>query len=103
AGKAVDNRCMNRARRAARALDSQVVERLDVDVSILGVRNPDSGREPLAHVVSDLDPGLTRQDLDLADLALRDPTSPAQQRDQPLRISVLRATDVDREPHELAG
>src|SRR5215510_11857722 len=78
------------------------VERLDVDVAILGVGLADGGGEALADVVRDLDAGLAREDPDVADRVLGDAAAPAQERDQPFRIGVLRAADVDREPDELA-
>src|SRR5947209_221927 len=79
------------------------VERLDLDVAVPVVRHADGLGEPRAGIAADLDAGLPHQDLDLADVLLHDVAAPAQQRDQPLRIRVLRPPDVDREPRRSFG
>src|SRR5688572_2654978 len=75
------------------------VDGLDVDVLVFVVRTPDGLCEVFRSVRCDLDARLAHQDLDLADRALRDVAAAAQQWDEPLRVGVLRAADVDGEPH----
>src|SRR5258707_15804918 len=87
-------------RRAGSARD--VLELLDVDVAILVVGPTDRDRERIGGVVRDFDASLARGDLDLADGAFRDVAAATEQGDQPLRIGVLRAPDVDREPRRVA-
>src|SRR3569832_2191249 len=72
---------------------------LDVKVLVLRIGPPDRRRKMIRVVRRDLDAGLAREDLDLADRPLRHIAAPAQERDQPLRIGVLRPADVHREPH----
>src|SRR5262249_38779121 len=74
-----------------------------MDVAVPVVRLADGPGEPRAGIAADLGAGLSHQDLALADLGLHDVAAPAQERDQPLRISVLRAPDVDREPRRSFG
>src|SRR5690606_18281223 len=70
------------------------IDRLDVDARILRIGAAHRLGEPRRGVARDLDAGLAREDLDLADRLLRHVAAAAQQRDQPLRIGVLRAADV---------
>src|SRR6185436_6955852 len=83
---------------SVRCSGSLRVQRLDVDVPVLRIGAADGLGEARRGAGRDLDAGLAREDLDLSDLALGDVAAPAEQRDQPLRIGVLRAADVDREP-----
>src|ERR1043165_9391740 len=79
------------------------VERLDMDVAVPVVGLSDRPGEPRAGIAVDLDAGLSHQDLDRADLSLLDAAAPAQERDRPLRIGVLRGPGVDGEPRRSGG
>ena len=63
-----------------------------MDVAILGVGLADGGSEALADVVRDLDAGLAREDLDVADRVLGDAAAPAQEGNQPFRIQLTHAS-----------
>src|SRR4051794_13239028 len=69
-----------------------------MNVAVFFVGTLHGNGERLGDIACDLDARLAREDLDLADRLLRDVAAATQERHEPLRIGVLRAPDVDREP-----
>src|SRR5664279_3919467 len=92
-----------RSQRLEQRLKLLGLDRLDMKVLVLRIGPTNRFGEVRGVRGRDFDAGFAREDLDLADRALRHVAATAQERDQPFGIGVLRATNVDREPHAVAG